>query len=110
MKDSDLPTLREILIGVVAALVIFAGAEQLTLPLQLWEPNHQKVRVMVLDVALYVLPAEAALGAVLVVAYSLTRAGDTWQDFWKRLVAGVSVAVFYTGALCISWLLIEQAP
>ena len=58
-------------------------------------------------VAVYVLPAEAALGGAALLTHKATEAAEGWGGNLKRLLAGAAVAIFYTGALCLSYLLIE---
>ena len=99
----------ELALAAALALLVFGGAELiLTAPwhsLQLWSATASK-RVLG-HVALYVLPAEAALGGAALVAHRATEAAEGWGGHLKRLLAGAAVAIFYTGALCLSYLLIE---
>ena len=99
----------ELALAAALALVVFGGAEfVLTAPwhsLQLWSATASK-RVLG-HVAVYVLPAEAALGGAALVAYRATEVAQGWDGNLKRLLAGAAVASFYTGALCLSYLLIE---
>jgi hypothetical protein len=91
--------------GVAAglALVVFAGSELLAPVLELWEPTGETTRIA--GVALYVLPAEAALGWAAATAFTLTTtAGRT-----GRLAAALAVSTFYTGALVLSYFLIDVA-
>ena len=99
----------ELALAATLALVLFGGAEFiLTMPwhsLQLWSATASK-RVLG-HVAVYVLPAEAALGGAVLVAHRATQTADGWGGSLKRVLAGAAVAIFYTGALCLSYLLIE---
>ena len=101
--------LSELALAAALALVVFGGAEvALTAPwhgLQLWSATASK-RVLG-HVAVYVLPAEAALGGAALVGHRATEAAEGWDGNLKRLLAGAAVATFYTGALCLSYLLIE---
>lgn len=91
--------------GVAAALAlaIFLGAELLAPALELWEPTGDTTRVA--GVALYVLPAEAALGWAAATAYALAGRAPLPQ----RVGAAFAVATFYTGALVLAHFLIDVA-
>lgn len=67
----------------------------------LWEPAGGAREIA--GVAIYVIPAEALLGAAAV--YAVRVAGET--PIATRLFAGACVSVFYTGALATSWLVID---
>jgi hypothetical protein len=85
------------------ALVAFCGSELLAPVLELWKPagdTHQ-----VAGVAVYVLPAEAALGWATATAFALTRTGGTAA----RVGAALAVSTFYTGALVLAHFLIDVA-
>jgi hypothetical protein len=87
------------LAGAVLAVLVFGVAELLAPALGLWEPRAAR---QVGSTALYVLPAEAVLGAAVVVAARLAR---TTRD---RLLAAPAVALLYTGALFVSLLLLDR--
>jgi hypothetical protein len=99
------------LLAATISLVTFGTAEWALAspesPLQLWSAN---VRQHVLgSVAVYVLPAEAALGAATLAGYRATSATTGWEGFVAQTLAAASVAVFYTGALCLSYMFLEHA-
>ena len=98
-----LPGADELATAAGAALVMFGAAEQLTHPLGLWSATA-KVRWSVGHVAIYVLLPEAALGAAALVAFRLS-AGQGWAG---KAAAAAAVAVFYTGALAVSYLFVEE--
>ena len=85
------------------ALVVFLGSELAAPMLELWEPGPGLTEVA--GVALYVLPAEAALGWAACVAFEATcdapRPG--------KVGAAFAVSTFYLGALVLSYFLIEVA-
>jgi hypothetical protein len=85
--------------GAVAAVLVFGVAELLAPALGLWEPRGAR---QVGATALYVLPAEAVLGAAVVVA---ARAARTTRE---RLLAAAALALLYTGALFVSLLLLDR--
>ena len=87
------------LAGAVLAVLVFGVAELLAPALGLWEPRAAR---QVGSTALYVLPAEAVLGAAVVVA---SRHARTTRD---RLLAAPAVALLYTGALFVSLLLLDR--
>jgi hypothetical protein len=88
-------------LGALAAVVVFAVAELSAPSLGLWEPvGHVR---MLSTTALYVLPAEAVLGAAVVVAVERVRG---WA---QALVGAAAVALLYTGALLVSLLLLDRA-
>ena len=103
---SSEPLLLELLGAGVVALLVFGASEQLTVPLQLWLATN-KVKCTAGHVALYVLPAEAALGAATLHAYRTTQAEPDWSGTCRRVLAAASVAVLYTGGLAISYLFVE---
>lgn len=104
--ESSGPSALELLGAAAVALLVFGASEQLTVPLRLWVATS-KVRHTAGHVALYVLPAEAALGAATLHAYRTTAAAPGWSGTCRRLLAAAAVAVLYTGALVISYLFIE---
>jgi hypothetical protein len=89
--------------GAAIATVLFLATELVAPSLSLWKPAGGVHELA--GVAIYVLPAEAALGAATV--YALRQAAHgTWA---ARITAAVAVSIFYTGALALCWLLIDQA-
>jgi hypothetical protein len=89
--------------GAVAGFLVFLGTELLAPTAGLWEPAGELTKVA--GVALYVLPAEAALGAAAVVAARVATAVS--RPVAERVLAGAAVSVFYTGALALCWFLID---
>lgn len=85
------------------ALVVFLGSELAAPMLQLWEPGPGLTEVA--GVALYVLPAEAALGWAACVAFQLTREASRPA----KIGAALAVSTFYLGALVLSYFLIDVA-
>jgi len=102
------PSLLELLGAAVAALLVFGASEQLTVPLRLWLATN-KVRHTAGHVALYVLPAEAALGAATLHAYRTTAVVTGWTGTARRVLAAAAVALLYAGALAVSYLAVEGA-
>ncbi len=93
----------DLLQAAAVATLVFACAEHFTVPLQLWVKTAA-VRKSLGHIAIYVLPAEGVLGSAVLMAYRCTRRRSVgWQLF-----AGASVAIFYTGALNLSYLFIEK--
>lgn len=84
------------------AFVVFLGAELAAPVLELWEPRAAE---QVAGVAVYVLPAEAALGWATMVAFTATRS----RGAGARIGAAAAVATSYTGALALAWFLTERA-
>lgn len=83
--------------------VIFLGAELAAPGLGLWEPAGDTHRIA--GVALYVLPAEMALGWATAFAFNATRTRGTSH----RIAAALAVSTFYLGALVLSHFLIDVA-
>lgn len=93
-----------VLISMMVSLTIFASSEYLLFYLQLWQCNTNVVRHLIGDhVAIYVLPAEALLGPTVLYAYSVSR----FQPLSIKCAASLATMLVYTGALAISYLLIE---
>jgi hypothetical protein len=91
--------------GVAAALAfgVFVGSELLAPVLELWEPVGETTEVA--GVAIYVLPAEAALGWATAMAYGrVGRAGVA-----KRVAAALAISTFYLGALVLAHFVIDIA-
>jgi hypothetical protein len=88
--------------GALASTVVFAVTEIAAPHIGVWEPAggvHE-----ILGIAIYVLPAEAALGAAAVYAVRVAA-----QAGWlTKLTAAAAVSIFYAGALTISALLIDN--
>lgn len=105
-----LPVLRACDELVKAGCVSFIGfglAEHLSVPLRLWHPTA-KVTRKIGDAALYVLVAEAVLGACVVYCEHATRRLDSAKAFpWGRVWGAAATVVMYTGALSLAWLLLE---
>jgi hypothetical protein len=89
--------------GAIIAAAIFLGTEILAPGIKLWEPGEGLHEI--LGVAIYVIPAEAALGAATV--YAVRVAGTS--NWPTRITAAAAVSIFYTGALALSAFLIESA-
>ncbi|MCR6032561.1 hypothetical protein GGQ22_14105 [Nocardioides sp. zg-579] len=83
--------------------LVFLGAEVLAPSLGLWEPAGETHRV--LGVALYVLPAEVALGWATATAFAAVRG----RPLPARVAAALAVATFYLGALVLCHFLIDVA-
>ncbi len=83
--------------------LIFLGAELLAPALGLWEPVGDTHRL--LGVAVYVVPAEAALGWAAATAFALIRR----CPLPARIGAALAVSTFYLGALVLSHFLIDVA-
>ena len=82
---------------------IFLGAELLAPVLGLWEPAGDTHRL--LGVAVYVVPAEAALGWAAATAFALVRN----SSLPARVGAALAVSTFYLGALVLAHFLIDVA-
>lgn len=85
------------------AALIFLGAELLAPVLGLWEPTGDTYRL--LGVAVYVVPAEAALGWAAATAFTHVR----HSALPTRVGAALAVSTFYLGALVLSHFLIDVA-
>ena len=83
--------------------LIFFGAELLAPTFGLWEPVGATTRFM--GVAVYVVPAEVALGWAAATAYRRTR-DSPWPE---RVGAALAVSTFYLGALVLAHFLIDVA-
>jgi hypothetical protein len=89
--------------GALAAFVLFLGTELAAPTAGLWEPAGDVTKVA--GIALYVLPAEAVLGAATVLAVRATRD----RPLGERVLAAAAVSTLYTGALTLCWFLIDHA-
>ena len=83
--------------------VIFLGAELLAPTLGLWEPTGDTHRL--LGVAVYVVPAEAALGWAAATAFAPVR----HRSLPARIGAALAVSTFYLGALVLAHFLVDVA-
>lgn len=83
--------------------LVFLGAEVLAPTLGLWEPVGETRRL--LGVAVYVVPAEAALGWAAATAFARVR-HSAWP---ARVGAALAVSTFYLGALVLAHFLIDVA-
>lgn len=90
-------------LSALLAAGIFLGAEILAPTLGLWEPVGDTHRW--LGVAVYVVPAEAALGWATAVAFAAVRR----RSLPARAAAALAVSTFYLGALVLSHFLIDVA-
>ncbi len=88
--------------SVLVAGVVFVGAEALLPPLGIWEPVG--VRTLGGWLAPYVLPPELLLGAAAWWGVQVTRE----RHPLLAVPTGALVSVLYTGALAVSWLLLER--
>lgn len=83
--------------------VIFLGAELLAPSLGLWEPTGSTHRL--LGVAVYVVPAEVALGWATATAFARVR----HSSLPARVGAALAVSTFYLGALVLAHFLVDVA-
>lgn len=87
----------------VLAGLVFLGTELLAPTLGLWEPTGDTERLH--GVAVYVVPAEAALGWATATAFNAVRR-STWP---ARIGAALAVSTFYLGALVLAHFVIDVA-
>ncbi len=85
------------------AAIIFLGSEIIAPYVGLWEPTGDTHRL--LGVAIYVIPAEAALGWAAATAFLATRT----SGLAARVLAALAVSTFYLGALVLAHFLIDVA-
>ncbi len=83
--------------------IIFFGTELLAPTLGLWEPTGDTHRLW--GVAIYVIPAEMALGWATATAFVRVR----HRDLATRIGAALAVSTFYLGALVLAHFLIDVA-
>lgn len=83
--------------------LIFTGTELLAPTLGLWEPTGDTERL--LGVAVYVVPAEVALGWAAAFAFAQVR----HSALLARAGAALAVSTFYLGALLLAHFLIDVA-
>ncbi len=88
---------------IMLSAVVFLGAEILAPTLGLWEPVGDTHRWA--GMALYVVPAEAALGWAAATAYSLSRR----SPLLARVGAALAVSTFYLGALVMTYFVVDVA-
>lgn len=87
----------------LTAFLVFGAAELLAPVVGLWEPLGDTTRL--LGVAVYVPPAEAALGWASAIAWRATAD----RSLAVKIAAAAAVSVFYTGALVASYFLVDVA-
>lgn len=85
------------------ALAIFTGSELAAPALEIWEPTDATTQVA--GVALYVLPAEAVLGAAALLAFRWV--GERARV--EQVAVALGVATLYLGALVLGYFLIDVA-
>ena len=88
-------------VAVVTAAIVFGVAEAALPHVPVWRPVGV---ARIGELALYILPAELFLGAAILAGARWCR-GARWPA--TLLVPGV-VALAYTGAAAISWLVVER--
>jgi hypothetical protein len=84
-----------------AALAVFGAAEWFAPGLGLWQPHNVR---RIEGVALYVLPAEAALGLAAWAVFSAVEG----RGVFAKLLGAAFVSVFYCGALVTSYFVVER--
>ncbi|MTD43021.1 hypothetical protein GKE82_01540 [Conexibacter sp. W3-3-2] len=91
------------------ALGIFAGAELLAPTIGIWEPTGRASEVA--GVALYVLPAEAVLGAAAALAVAADRSATSTgiRRLGRRAAVAGLVSAAYTGSAVTAYFLIDVA-
>ncbi|MEG9225868.1 DUF6989 domain-containing protein [Aeromicrobium sp. Sec7.5] len=87
----------------LAAFVVFAAAELLAPVVGLWEPTGDTARLF--GVAVYVPPAEAVLGWAAAVGHHASAG----RAVVVKIGAAAAVSVIYTGALVVSYFVIDVA-
>lgn len=87
----------------LTAFVVFTAAELLAPVVGLWEPIGDTTRL--LGVAVYVPPAEAVLGWAAAVGWQTTKD----RSLGMKIAAATAVSVIYTGALVVSYFVIDVA-
>ncbi len=90
-----------ILTGFIALIIFWISEETMHL-IPVW---HAKSVKTIGHSAIYVLPAEFLLG----VFFSLIFEVSKFTSFSKKILLAATVSIYYTGALAISYLLIEKA-
>lgn len=90
-------------VSVAVGLTLFLVSEATLWALPMWEATGV---MTVLHVAVYVVPAEALL------CWAVVAGVDSTKDSGPVRTAGVAVlvALLYTGALAVSFLLLERSP
>lgn len=94
------PIPLHILAGLIGLVIFWISEETLHL-IPVWYP--QQVR-LISNSAIYVLPAEFFLGVYISWSYQIS----THWSWFHRFIIAMSVFVFYTGALGVSYLFIEK--
>jgi len=91
----------------VAGLVVFGTAEQ-CLPF-IWTATEHVVRRVGWGegIAMYVMPAEALLGPMILYCYHVTKDATNW---YQPVIAAGMTMLMYTGALSIGLLVWEGSP
>lgn len=97
------PSAIELICAAVVSLTVFGLSEHLLHPLQLWQCTDA-VAWRVGNAAVYVLPPEALLGAILLLAYRIVPQ----ERMGARTIAAIAVALVYTAALVASLALLER--
>jgi len=95
------PALRAV-VAVLVAVVMFGSSEWYAHPLGLW--HAVSVEHSVVGIALYVLPAEAALGLAAWWGFEATRG----RGLAPQILVAMATSVFYTGMLITSYFFIEH--
>ena len=85
------------------ALAIFTGSELVAPLLDVWEPTDATTQLA--GVALYVLPAEALLGAATLLAFRWT----TGRPRSEKVAVAAGVSTLYLGALVLAHFLLDVA-
>ena len=85
------------------ALAIFTGSELVAPLLDVWEPTDATTQLA--GVALYVLPAEALLGAATLLAFRWTTA----RSRCDKVAVAAGVSTLYLGALVLAHFLLDIA-
>ncbi len=96
------PAGRSVLGASVLALLIFGTSEWAAPLVKLWAPDRVR---STLGIAHYVLLPEALLGGAAAVAYQWSRD----RGAFARVFSAAGVSVFYSGALVLSYFLLERA-
>lgn len=100
-RQARFPALRA-MVAVVVALLMFASSEWYAHPLGLW--HAVSVEHSVMGIALYVLPAEAALGLAAWWGFEATRG----RGLVTQILVAAATSVFYTGTLITSYFFFEH--
>jgi hypothetical protein len=90
-----------ILTGIIALIIFWISEETMHL-IPVWYAKSVKT---IGHTAIYVLPAEFLLG----VFFSLMFEISQFISLFKKIILAATVSIYYTGALAVSYLLIEKA-